>query len=55
MTDRPDARLVFLHRAAARLTLFKACLMDLDEAFDGLIPAFLDILEALDELEERAA
>ena len=32
-----DFRLVFLARAAARQTLVEACLMSLDEAFDGLI------------------
>jgi hypothetical protein len=33
---RPDPRLVFLERASARLILFEACLLDLDEAFEGL-------------------
>jgi hypothetical protein len=32
-----DFRLVFLERASARLTLFETCLMELDEAFDGLM------------------
>jgi hypothetical protein len=32
-----DPRLIFLQRASARLLLVEACLMDLDEAFDGLV------------------
>ena len=40
MTERrldPDPRLIFLHRAHARLILFDAGKMDLDEAIDGLM------------------
>ena len=52
-----DPRLVFLERAAARVALIEAGLMNLDEAFDGLMPAILnladcrcyrEILESLD-------
>jgi hypothetical protein len=32
-----DFRLAFLQRAASRLLLVEACLMDIDEAFDGLV------------------
>jgi hypothetical protein len=32
-----DLRLVFLQRAAARLLLVEACLMNLDEAYHGLV------------------
>jgi hypothetical protein len=32
-----DPRLIFLERAAARLILFEAGLLDLDEAFQGLV------------------
>ena len=32
-----DHRLAFLHRAHARLILFEAGIMDIDEAFDGLV------------------
>jgi hypothetical protein len=32
-----DPRLIFLERAAARLILFEAGLLDLDEAFHGLV------------------
>jgi hypothetical protein len=32
-----DPRLVFLQRAAARLCLVEACLMNLDEAYHGLV------------------
>jgi hypothetical protein len=37
MTDDIDHRLVFLERAAARLCLVEACLMNLDEAYTGLV------------------
>jgi hypothetical protein len=40
-----DPRLVFLERAAARLTLIEAGIMNLDEAFDGLLPAILNIVD----------
>jgi hypothetical protein len=33
----PDPRLILLERAAARLILFEAGLLDLDEAFQGLV------------------
>jgi hypothetical protein len=36
----PDPRLSFMARAAARLILVEAELMDIGEAFDGLIEAF---------------
>jgi hypothetical protein len=42
--NRPDPRLVFLERAAARLLLLDACLMELDEAFDGLAFAFRELV-----------
>jgi hypothetical protein len=32
-----DPRLIFLERAAARLILFEAGLLELDEAFHGLL------------------
>jgi len=35
--DQIDPRLAFLERAAARLLLVRACLMDIEEAFDGLV------------------
>ncbi len=39
--DIVDPRLVFLERAAARLLLVDACLMNLDEAFGGLIASLV--------------
>ena len=42
--NRPDPRLVFLERAATRLLLIDACLMELDEAFDGLAVAFRELV-----------
>jgi hypothetical protein len=40
-----DPRLVFLERAAARLALLEAGAMNLEEAFDGLMPAVLQIAD----------
>jgi hypothetical protein len=40
-----DPRLVFLERAAARLTLVETGEMDLDEAISGLLPAFEELVD----------
>ena len=40
-----DPGLVFLVRAAARLTLVEACKMSVDEAIAGLIPAFEQLVD----------
>jgi hypothetical protein len=39
-TTPTDPRLIFLERASARLILVEALVIDLDEAFGGLIDAF---------------
>jgi len=41
---RPDPRLVFLERAAARLILVEACALDLEEAIEGLVHAFHSLI-----------
>lgn len=41
-----DPRLAFLARAAARCFLVEAGEMEIDEAFDGLVPAFCSIFSA---------
>jgi hypothetical protein len=40
----PDARLVFLHSAAARLSLVYSSDMELDEAIGGLVEPFKEII-----------
>jgi hypothetical protein len=40
-----DPRLVFLARAGARELLVDAGELTIDEAFDGLVPAFVEILK----------
>jgi len=42
-----NPRLVFLARASARELLVDAGELTIDEAFDGLVPAFLEILEGV--------
>jgi len=42
---KPDPREVFLARAAARDRLVQSGDMSLDEAFDGLVPAFFAIVD----------
>jgi hypothetical protein len=41
-TDQIDPRLVFLHRAHARLILFENGLMTLDQACVGLLDEYCD-------------
>ena len=41
---RPDLRIVFLERAAARLRLFNSADMTIDEAIGGLIEPFEEII-----------
>jgi hypothetical protein len=54
--DVVDPRLVFLERAAARLTLVDAGEMSLDEAISDLVPAFEELRgDGFDELVERLA
>lgn len=43
--DSPDPREIFLVRASARDRLFVAGEMTLDDAFDGLVPAMLAIID----------
>jgi hypothetical protein len=42
-----DPRLALLARASARELLVDAGELTIDEAFDGLVPAFLEILEGV--------
>ena len=46
-SPQADPRLVFLARASARELLVDAGELTIDEAFDGLVPAFLEILEGV--------
>ena len=46
-----DPQLIFLERASARLVLVEAGKISLDDAFDGLIPAFRDLAMQRDILE----
>jgi hypothetical protein len=41
----PDPREVFLARAAARDRMVMSGTMSIDEAFDGLVPAFIAIVD----------
>jgi hypothetical protein len=56
-----DPRLVFLEGAAARLVLVEACVLCLDDAFEGLLPAiykfadcrcYREILESFDRWDD---
>jgi hypothetical protein len=40
-----DPRFVFLARANARYDLVQTFQMDLDEAFEGLVPAFKELID----------
>ena len=44
-SPQADPRLVFLARASARELLVDTGELTIDEAFDGLVPAFLEILK----------
>ena len=46
-SPQADPRLIFLARASARELLVDAGELTIDEAFDGLVPAFLKILEGV--------
>ena len=46
-SPQADPRLVFLARASARELLVDAGELTIDEAFEGLVPAFLEILESV--------
>jgi len=46
-SPQADPRLVFLARASARELLVDAGELTIDEAFEGLVPAFLEILEGV--------
>ena len=46
-SPQADPRLVFLARASARELLVDAGELTIDEAFDGLVPTFLEILEGV--------
>jgi hypothetical protein len=46
-SPQADPRLVFLARASARELLVDGGELTIGEAFDGLVPAFLEILEGL--------
>jgi len=46
-SPQADPRLAFLARASARELLVDAGELTIDEAFDGLVPAFLKILEGV--------
>jgi hypothetical protein len=47
-TAGPDPGLVFLYRAAARLRLVKAGAMTVDEAIDGLVDHFEELIGPCD-------
>ena len=44
-SDSLDPRLVFLARASVRYELVRTFQMDLDEAFEGLVPAFIQLID----------
>ena len=46
-SPQADPRLIFLARASARELLVDAGELTIDEAFDGLVPTFLEILEGV--------
>jgi hypothetical protein len=53
-----DPRFVFLAQASARYDLVQLREMDLDEAFEGLVPAFKELIEYesdFDRLVEQIA
>jgi len=56
--DFLDPRFVFLSRASARYDLVQTFQMKLDEAFDGLVPAFKELIDYesdFDRLVEQIA
>jgi hypothetical protein len=59
--DKPDfldPRFVFLERASARFDMVQINEMELDEAFEGLVPAFKELIDYesdFDRLVEQIA